>query len=138
MKTTKTSDGIPYDEANPAHRILGQDFKIPRRKTPSLKTMERWIMDGIATPSDIRAYVDTLAHDAVCDYYADPRASLMPFYLYYRVGALRFAPNAPDTSWILAEAPAHRGALSRESLTRHVRTVAQKLLLLPLAQRRDL
>ena len=78
----------------------------------------------------MHSLVDTLSAAAVDTYYADRRASVMPFYLYYKVGALTFAPDCPDTTWTLAESQAHRGALSRNALFNHVRTLAGRLPIL--------
>ena len=45
---------IPYDHANPVHRILVTDLgqRPPRYRPPSLATMERWMRDGIARATD--------------------------------------------------------------------------------------
>ena len=80
--------------------------------------------------TDIRAYVDTLARSAVDAYYSDHRAGVMPFYLYYKAGALAFAPDRPDETWTLAEPHAHRGALARNVIFNHVRDLAGRLPIL--------
>ena len=79
---------------------------------------------------DVQAYVDTRIHEAVTTYYADPRAGVMPFYLYFRPGALRFAPEL-GAPWELADPCAHRGSLAAETLKNAIREIVRRLPFLP-------
>lgn len=110
--------------------VCGNDI-FPRVSTREMGA--RCVTHATGTRSkyeDVRVYVDTLAARAVRDYYADRRAGVMPFYLYYRVGALCFAPDAPDATWMLAEPQTHRGAWTANQLTNHVRELARRLSIL--------
>jgi hypothetical protein len=81
--------------------------------------------------NDVMAQVDTMAARAVDAYYQDRRASVMPFYLYYRTGALRFLADGEESiGWTLADPQAHRGHLSRNQLFNVVRERARRLPIL--------
>ena len=81
--------------------------------------------------TNIRAYVDTLLADAIHAYYADRRAGVLPFYLYFRTGGLRFAPESPGDEWQLAAPESHRGSLPAEALANSLRPVVERLPILP-------